>query len=96
MIAVNPLGVQVKDMNGKPTGDLRLYINAFFPSTFRGVTSLRSPQVVRISGRITAIEQIPDPRERGQTVVRISIHGYSITKALRDSSIDVARQLGAA
>ena len=95
MIAVQLIGVNVKDMDGNK-GKLRLYINVFFPSTFRGVTELEAPQAVRISGRVTAIEELPDPKGKGATVIRISIHGYSITKALRDSSIDVARELGAA
>lgn len=94
MIAVQPIGVQLKDLVGKKEG-LKLYVNAFFPVSFRGVTHLTYPDIVRISGRITAIDELPDKKGQGVTTIRISIHGYSVVKALFSDHSNVARELGA-
>jgi hypothetical protein len=95
MVAVNQIGAQLKDMRGKKEG-LRLYVNVFFPGTFRGVRELKYPDIVRVSGRITAFEEMEDVRGKNTTIIRISIHGYSIVKALFDNRYTVERELGVA
>jgi hypothetical protein len=94
MVAVQAIGVQLKDIVGKNEG-LKLYVNAFFPVSFRGVTELKYPDIVRISGRITAIDELPDRKDKGVTTIRLSIHGYSVVKAMFDRGTNVAQELGA-
>ena len=95
MLALQLLGVNFKGYKGD-VDRVRLYTNAFFPSSFRGVTTLEQGDLVRISGRITSIEQIEDPKGQNTTVIRQSIHGYSVNKqyTAKPQRPDVASELG--
>lgn len=95
MVAVHFIGVNIKDKAGK-RDQLRIYVNVFFPQSFRGVMDLKYPDIVRVSGRLTGIEELDDPKGQNNTVIRLAIHGYSINKALRDTRTDVAAELGVA
>ena len=94
MVAIQQLGAGVKDLEGKRTG-LRIYINVFFPATFRGVLDFKYPDIVRVSGRVTSFEHIPDDKGKNTTIIRVSVHGYSITKALYNGRESIERELGA-
>jgi hypothetical protein len=96
MVAVQPIGIQMKDKDGER--GLRIYINAFFPTSFRGVMELEQGDLVRVSARITAMDEIPDTKGQNNTVLRLSLHGYSITQAWVQQSkrTNVAEEMGAA
>ena len=94
MVAVHPIGVAIKDKEGFNRDGLRVYINVFFPTSFKQVTELESGDLVRVSGRITSFYQLPDKSGKNNIIIRMSVHGYSINKALKDTRVDVASELG--
>lgn len=81
MVACQIIGLTTKGSDGEWSG-LTIFVNVFFPASFRGVLELRKNEIVRINARVTTMDQLPDNRGKNTTIIRMSMHGYSLVKQI--------------